>query len=151
MARFRYSLQGVLNIKLKMETQAKLEFAEAMNELNAENDKLEALYDRKREYEEKRQSLLQGKLDLLEIEISQNAVDKMDEYILIQKDNIRMAEKKVEQARLSLQEIMMDRKAYEALREKAFEAFMQEENRIEGKTVDELTSYTYGQKRQVDN
>lgn len=34
---------------------------------------------------------------------------------------------------------------------KAFEAFLQEENHAESKAIDELTSYTYGQKsRQAD-
>lgn len=46
---------------------------------------------------------------------------------------------------------MKERKTQETLREKAFEEFMQEENRQESKTVDELTSYTYGRKRQVKN
>jgi len=35
----------------------------------------------------------------------------------------------------------------EKLREKAFETFIKEENARESKEVDELTSYTYGQKR----
>ena len=35
---------------------------------------------------------------------------------------------------------------HETLREKAFEVFMQEENHTESKAIDELTSYTYGQK-----
>ena len=34
----------------------------------------------------------------------------------------------------------------DTLREKAFEAFLQEENHAESKAIDELTSYTYGQK-----
>ena len=39
-----------------------------------------------------------------------------------------------------------ERKMHETLREKAFEAFLQEENHAESKAIDELTSYTYGQK-----
>ena len=42
---------------------------------------------------------------------------------------------------------MQERKIQEKLRENAFEAFMKEENAREGKEVDELVSYTYGQKR----
>ena len=43
-------------------------------------------------------------------------------------------------------EAMKERKMHETLREKAFEAFLQEENHAESKAIDELTSYTYGQK-----
>ena len=35
---------------------------------------------------------------------------------------------------------------HEKLKEKAFEQFMKDENAAEGKAVDELTSYTYGQR-----
>ena len=37
-------------------------------------------------------------------------------------------------------------RSQEKLREKAFEQFVAEENSKESKEVDELTSYTYGQK-----
>lgn len=71
----------------------------------------------------------------------------MEEYIEAQKENVRKAELLVEEARQKLQEVMIERKAQEKLREKAFEQFMAEENAKESKEVDELTSYTYGQKR----
>ena len=41
MARFRYSLQNILNIKEKMETQAKQEFGTAQAALNVETEHLE--------------------------------------------------------------------------------------------------------------
>ncbi len=41
---------------------------------------------------------------------------------------------------------MKERKIHETLREKAFGIFLVEENRREGKEVDELTSYTYGKR-----
>lgn len=59
---------------------------------------------------------------------------------------MREAEHVLEQARIKLAEVMMERKTHETLKEKAFEEFLREENRREGKEVDELTSYTYGQK-----
>lgn len=149
MPRFSYSLQSVLDIKMKLENQAKLEFSGAVNELNTENEKLEALYARKSQYENEHEKLLNGKLNILEIEAAKNAVFIMDEYIVLQKENIKKAEKKVDLAREKLRELMTDRKAHEALREKAFQEFIAEENRSESKEVDELTSYTYGQKRQV--
>ena len=52
MAKFRYSLQNILNIKEKMETQAKQEFCMAQTALNVEIEHLERLKARKREYEE---------------------------------------------------------------------------------------------------
>ena len=42
---------------------------------------------------------------------------------------------------------MQERKINEKLTENAFEVFIREENARESKEVDELVSYTYGQKR----
>ena len=49
-------------------------------------------------------------------------------------------------ARVKMAEAVMERKTYDKLREKAFEEFRLEENRAEGKTIDELTSYVHGRK-----
>ena len=61
MARFRYSLQNILNIKEKMETQAKQEFGTAQAALNVETEHLERLKERRREYEEQSAGLLKRK------------------------------------------------------------------------------------------
>ena len=71
----------------------------------------------------------------------------MEQYIIEQKRQVQRAVDRVERARAQLAEVMKERKMHETLREKAFEEFLQEENRQESKAVDELTSYTYGQKR----
>lgn len=149
MARFRYSLQSILNIKLKMETQAKQEFSAAKNALDEEEEKLLELQKRKAGYEKKAETLLTGVLRVREIEENKSAILRMDEYIALQRIQITAAEKRLEQAREKLTEVMKERKTHETLREKAFENFLQEENKLESKAVDELTSYTYGQKRQV--
>lgn len=146
MAKFRYKMQSILDVKLKMETQAKQEFAMAKNALDEEEEKLEALYQRKNWYEEEAKRLLTGGLRVKDIRENKGALMKMDEYIKEQKVRIQIAEAAVERARLKLQEVMQERKTQETLKEKAFEEFMREENRRESKEIDELTSYTYGQK-----
>ncbi len=151
MARFRYSLQSILDIKLKMETQAKQEFSAAKNALDEENEKLEHLFQRKAEYEAEAKRLLSGILDVREIDENKNALLRMEELIALQQSQVALAERRMDAAREALTEVMKERKTHETLREKAFEEFLQDENRQESKTVDELTSYTYGQKRQVKN
>lgn len=147
MARFRYSLQSILDIKLKMETQAKQDFSAAKSALDEEEEKLEALYERKAGYEEMAKELLTGVLKVKEIEDNKNAILMMDQYIAAQHKQVEQAQKRLEAARERLTEVMKERKTHETLREKAFEEFLQEENRQESKAVDELTSYTYGQKK----
>ena len=147
MAKFRYSLQNILNIKEKMETQAKQEFGMAQTALNVEIEHLERLKARKREYEEESGGLLQGKLDLRAIEENKEALLKMDSLVAAQCIRVDKAKENVEAARERMAEAMKERKMHETLREKAFEAFLQEENHAESKAIDELTSYTYGQKK----
>lgn len=146
MARFRYKMQSVLNIKLKMETQAKQEFASARAEYDEQVDKLNALEDRKRAYEREAQKLLDDVLSIRDILDNKMAIVRMDEYIKAQQFQVQLAASQVEKAREKLQEVMMERKTQETLKQKAFEAFLMEENRAESKEIDQLTSYTYGQK-----
>lgn len=146
MAKFRYRMQSILNIKLKMEEQAKMQFAQAQAKLNEEEEKLQRLKERKSLYESDLKEQLQSKLNLLKIEELQNAVIRMEEFITLQKREVDKAARVVEKERQKLTEVMMERKSHEKLKENAFEEFMQELNSAEGKEIDELTSYTYGQK-----
>lgn len=147
LAKFRYSLQSILNIKLKMETQAKQDFSAAQNALWEEQERLEALERRKAEYERMAGKLRTGNLRIRDIEDNKNAILLMGQYIVEQQEQVAAAERRVEAAREALAEVMKERKAHETLKEKAFEAFLQEENKLESKAVDELTSYTYGRKK----
>lgn len=151
MARFRYSMQSILNIKLKMETQAKQEFSAARAALDEEEERLRALYDRKSGYEEMGVKLLSGTLKLREINENKMAIRCMEDYIERQQISVNMAEENLERAREKLTEVRMERKTHETLKEKAFEAFLMEEKRQESKEIDQLTSYTYGQRRSEES
>ncbi len=146
MARFRYKLQNILSIKEKMETQAKQSFADAKRKLDSENETLEALLARKREIERHAVEILKGDLDMHEIEDTQMARIIIDQKIAEQRMNVSKAETALENARLQLEEAVKERKTHEKLKEKQFDEFIREENRTESKTIDELTTYTYGQK-----
>ncbi len=148
MAKFKYRMQSVLDIKEKLETQAKQDFAVAKAALDTEQDKLKELYDRKLYYENRAEELLQGTLQVQEIQDNKAAILKMDEYIELQKRNVKLAEAKMEIARQHLADLMQDRKMHEKLREHAFEEFVEDIKKQESKEVDELVSYTYGQRIQ---
>ena len=146
MAKFQYRMQSILNIKLKMEEQAKMQFAQAQAKVNEEEAKLLQLKSRKSAYETELKEVLLKKLDLLKIDELQNAIMRMEEYIVDQQREVEKAYRTLEKERQKLTEVMIERKSHEKLKENAFEQFLQELNSAEGKEVDELTSYTYGQK-----
>lgn len=146
MARFNFRLQNILNLKVRLENQQKLSFAAAQKKLNEEEEKLEALYVRKTEYEDEARELRASKLNVADILESETAIVRIMEYIDEQKAQVRLCEQKVEKEREKLVEAMRERKTYERLREKAFEEFMSEQNHAEGVENDEHNSFVYGQK-----
>ena len=146
MARFRYRMQSILNIKEKLEEQAKMEFAAARMHLDEEEEKLQVLFDRKESYENKGRELRKSSLKVPDILENRDAIAVMDEFIFLQKRQVKLAEGELEAARLKLQLARQETRTQERLREKAFEVFIHEENVKEAKEVDELTSYTHGRK-----
>ena len=146
MARFHYKMQGILDIKEKLETRAKQDFAEANRRLAEEKEKLATLQARKEAFLEEGINLRMERIDVRKIKENKLAVMKMDEYISKQIIQINQAAKAVERARAVLQELVQERKAHEKLKENAFAEFMKEEQNQESKEIDQLTTYTHGQK-----
>ena len=146
MAKFRYRMQSILEIKKKLEEQAKNEFAAARAALNEEEDKLEQLKKRKEAYEDEGRALRENTLNIMDIIENKEALFRMDEFIADQRLNVKRAQDRMEEVRLALQTAMQESKTQEKLREKAFEQFVKEENARESKEIDELVSYTYGRK-----
>ena len=147
MAVFRYRMQNILAIKEKLETQAKMDYARAAAALQREEEHLRHLRDRKAGYEEEYRQRTSDVLHVSDIQESQEAISRMDDFILTQMDQVKQAEVFLEHMRVALQEAMQERQTYEKLREKAFEEFMAEERAKESKEIDELTSYVASQKR----
>ncbi len=150
MSKFIYRMQNILNIKYKLEDQAKTEFMLANQNLREEEEKLRLLTERKQGYEENVRNLLKRNLLVERIKENQNAILRMEEFIKVQKKQVEEAEKQVEIKKQKLTVLMQERKAQEKLKEKAFENFLQEENARESKEIDELVSFTYGRKQREE-
>ena len=143
MAKFIYRMQNILDIKYKLEEQAKQEYMTVQARLNEEKDRLQDLEDRKAAYFTQYRILLQERLDILEIETCKNAIILMDEYIHNQQLVVGQVEKELEQAIRKMNEAMQERKIHEKLREKQWETFLQELSQEEMKEIDQLISYQY--------
>lgn len=149
MAKFIYRMQSLLNIQYQLENQAKMELGRAQMRLNQEEEKLQVLIDRKAFYLEEGRRMRNDILHIMDLKDNRNAMLIMDDMIEAQRVQVAIAEEHVEEARMKLQEVMQNRKMHEKLREKAFVEFVREENAAEHKAVDELTSYTYGQRGKI--
>lgn len=143
MKKFRYSMQNILDVKYRLEEVAKGEYSVAQGLLNEELRKLDLLYTQLREYEEELVRLVSGKLDFREITFQKNAIEHKKNMIKEQKKNVIAAEKVVEKARKKLNDVMVERKTHELLKERSLEQYMKDLNKEEATEVDELVSFRY--------
>lgn len=143
MAKFKYRMQNILDIKYKLEEQAKQHYMEVRKKLNEAEMLLDSLEKRKEEYFNAYRGLVSEKLDILEIENCKEAILIIDEYIANQIEVLAVIEKELEQVETAMKEAMKERKIYEKLKENQFESFLQEINQEESKEIDQLVSYQY--------
>lgn len=143
MAKFRYRMQNILDIKLKIETQEKNEFGIAARRLAEEEEKLEDLRQRQVGYITRLQESSVGELDLQEINYLKNSINTMKSLIRTQMFEVNKAQRELEVVRARLNEVMMERKTHENLKERDFEIFKAEMAAEEAKEIDQLISFTH--------
>ncbi len=143
MKKFSFELQGVLEIKQKLEGQAKINFGIARAKLTAEEEKRDAIIARRESYRSMLADNLGGTLNIKEISRCEEAIDIIEEQLSQQELMVRRAEKQLELMRSRLNTVIMERKTIEKLREKKFTDYMREYNDEERKQIDELVSFRH--------
>ena len=143
MAKFVYRMQNILNIKQKLETQAKMAYGLANQKYQEQQAILQEYMVRRVGYEQHWKEQMKGTLDLADVTHAREDVNAMKTIVRRQMLEVHKAQKELEDARERLQTVMQERKVQEKLREKAFEQFKQELAEAETKEIDELVSYTY--------
>lgn len=144
MARFIYRMQNILNIKEKLEEQARNEYAAQRMALTEAEEEEERLRARKRLYEEEGARLRSSSLNVRDLEENANAIATLGDFIAQQQKVVAREEQKLEERRAELEEAIKERKTQDKLKEHAFDEFKAEIGRQESKEIDELTSYTHG-------
>ena len=146
MARFRYRMQNILELKEKLEEQEKNNFASRRAALTEEEEKLDAVLAKRNAIVEEGKALRLTTIDVVKIRENQRAKEYAEEAVKQQRVKVRIAEKNLDAARARMQTAVQERKIHEKMREKAFDRFIEEQNAGEVKEIDQLTSYVYGTK-----
>ena len=146
MAKFRYRMQNILDIKMKLESQAKIAYGIANQKYMEEQKKLQEIMLRRASYEKILKESMIGTIDVRQVSHARADVNTMKTIMRRQMIEVHKAERALEDARKALNEVMMERKTHEKLKEKAFEQFKAELNAEESKEIDQLVSYTYNNK-----
>ncbi len=148
MAKFVYGMQNILNLNQKLEDQAKIEYATQQAALNEAEDREQSLKDRKAAYMEEACKTEGQSINVKDMIANAQAISIMGTLIEDQHKVVKKEEDKLEKKREALELAMQDRKTQEKLKEKAFDVFKAELLMEESKEIDQLTSYTYGSKKQ---
>ena len=148
MAKFYYRMQNILNIKEKLESQAKVQYSQAKRKFDDETDKLKDLMNIKSRYEKELVNVMESKLDIRKMRELNLAIDSTSDRIELQKIEVIKAYKRMNVAKEKLSEVMMERKMHEKLRENAFDDFVKQINLDELKEIDELVSFKFNSEEQ---
>jgi flagellar FliJ protein len=143
MKKFRYRMENILKIKLKLEDQAKIAYAAARQRLTIEEQNLEQFAQRKVTFEDELRKLREARLNIIKIRHCQEAIEIMDMNIKQQTLVVKNAKQKLEAARVRFIDAMVERKTQDKLKEKAWEAYMHQYEQEEQKEVNELNSFRY--------
>lgn len=147
MAKFKYRMQNILDIKIKLESQAKIAYGIAEQAYQQEQLKLQDMMVRRMHYEKQLKEQMDGIMNLKEINHTKAALDSMKVLIRRQMVEVHKAQKELDRARQALNDVMQEHKMHEKLREKALDEFKKELLAEESKSIDGLVSYTYNAKK----
>ncbi len=85
MAKFVYKMQSLLNVKSKLEDQAKNEYSAAQARLREEQDRLRILYERLEGYIEEGRELRSKTLNVIDLRSNTEARERIKDFIELQK------------------------------------------------------------------
>ena len=131
---------------MKLESQAKIAYGIANQKYMEEQRKLQEIILRRNSYEKILKESMLGTIDVSQVTHARADVNTMKTIMRRQMIEVHKAERALEDARRALNEVMMERKTHEKLREKALDEFKAELNAAESKEIDQLVSYTYNNK-----
>ena len=144
MAKFIFPMEQLLNIKRKMEKQKQMEYAKALQELSAAEQRLQVLITVQKEEIVYYQSYLcSGTINPNEMKRLHVALQYYRHQVALQEAAVEKGKQQVQLAIEAVRKALQERKTYELLREKEYESYLEEEKLQGLKTVDEIVSYKY--------
>ena len=136
--RYRFSLQKLLEIREEKEEESKRLFTETKNRKIATENELKEL----RELYENYKGIKPGETVIYQ-KIKRQYLKALEFCIKEKEKELELREKELEQRRLELKEKQIERKTVSKLKEKQYESYQKEQNRIEQLNNDEFALYGY--------
>lgn len=143
MASFRYSFQKIVDLKSSEKTQAEWILSSAIGALASEEQSLEQLRGKQREWEQKLHDASQSAVPLSELQLIQHYLDHLVTCIMNKHTDVKHAQKEVEQCRLKLSDKMKDEKVWLKAKDHARARFQYALQIKEQNELDELASVRF--------
>lgn len=150
MAKFKFGLQRVLEIKEKFEDEKKNSYAEQKKKLEEENLKLEKLKVDMEQIRTERNSASGESMKIRELSYYGNYIQGLSSMIEVQNTRVEEKEQTVESAREELLEATKDRRILENLKLRSLEQYKYELKQEEDKLTDQFVSYSSSKKTRED-
>jgi flagellar FliJ protein len=138
--RFHYPFQKIVDLKCGEKSMAEWEYAAALGELHAEEERLALLVREREEAAGRLEEEVARPVPLARIRQMEAYVIALDTQIRSQTDAVRRAEEVVRERMRRLTDKMVDEKVWLNQREKAWERFRLEWQRREQKELDDLAA-----------
>ena len=139
--KFKFKLQSILEIKLKAEEEEKEKLAKLFQKLTDAEKMLERLKQEEiNTKEESNRKQRAGKMDVDSLKMSHFHLKKLESLIISQHIYIKDINIAINKQRENLIKATQERKAYEKLKEKHLEVFLEEAVQEERKFIDELAT-----------
>ncbi|MEG0641813.1 MAG: flagellar export protein FliJ [Clostridium sp.] len=138
---FKFKLQKVLDYRENVEKQGKEDFANKLMKFNNIKTALNEMILKKKETRDKNYiSKFKTSNDFI---VFQRYVGYLDNSIEEKRNMLSEAERILERARLELIKNTKDKKIIEILKESAFEEYIDNDNRVEQKKLDDIAINSY--------
>lgn len=146
--KFRFKLQSVLELKIKMEDDEKKKLADLIALQAREEQVLQSLhYQREQRIQEFKEKQGAGGINVMELQMYAYIIDKLKNDIINQQLRLKEIAIKVEEQRQNLIKATQEKKIYEKLKEKQQEAWTAEEEFEEKKLIDELSTIKFAREQ----
>jgi len=141
--KFKFRFQNVLRIKEKIEESKKYQLASTQQHFSREKNKLDYLLQKKEKNINKWNEVSNGN-KIIKIKDLQNAstqLQMLNDLIDEQESVVEKIEKKLTNHIKELVEAKQERKTFEKIKEKDFEIFKEEQEKLEAALIDQIVTY----------
>lgn len=146
MSRYMYRFDKILTVCEQEKTEAEIAYKEAVRSFEEIATKLYELLKKKEDLIEFQQQRLKIGSSIDEISHYARFIDSMEKTIGEVQQKVVQARTKMNWHEQKLLEKNLEVRKYEKMREKDFEAYKEEQNRLETILLDEISSITYNKK-----